>query len=772
MKPVPPLHDRMLRVRGTVQGVGFRPFVLRTASALGIRGWVRNDAGGVLIRALGTASQLEDLATRVSGAAPVAARVTATDWLDEAPHEPYLTDRFEIVGTTVTGGEIETGAPVDLAPCADCRRELNDHADRRHGYPFINCTQCGPRYTLIERLPYDRPQTTMAAFTMCPACQREYENPQDRRFHAEPNACPVCGPQLRLTDATGRSVAEGPAALEWTVTALLTGGIVAVKGVGGFHLMTDATDEAAVTLLRSRKHREEKPFAVMFRDVGMLRNHADVSSAAEALLGSPQCPIVLVPKLPQCPLASSVAPDNPWLGALLPSAPLHLLLLAAVNRPLVATSANLSDEPLCTDDDEARQRLSGIADLFLGHNREIARPVDDSIVRFTASGTPIMLRRARGFAPAPLELPAALPHPMLCLGAHMNNTVAVASNRRLVLSPHIGDLGGAATCGIYIRTIDTLGSLLGTKAGIVVCDKHPDYQSTRFAIDSGLPRIAIQHHLAHVLAVLLEHGHPADDVLGVAWDGTGYGEDGTVWGGEFILLRNGRASRFARLRPFHLPGGDAAARDARRIAISLASQCDCRDFAEAATRFGFTDHESRTLQTMMNQGLNSPHCTSIGRLFDGIGVLLGLGSRNSFEGQIPLAVEAAAHGAPPDLDPLPLPVVAAGDGAIWEIDWRGAIIRLLGIMPHEPKRLAAAFHRGLVESMVGVCLHSGVGTVALSGGCFQNALLLDLAAGRLAAAGFKVLAPRELPPNDGAIAAGQALGALWNLTTVEPPLKT
>lgn len=772
MKTAPPLHDRMLRVRGTVQGVGFRPFVLRTATALGIRGWVRNDTGGVLIRALGTASQLDDLAARVTGEAPVAARVTATDWLDDAPQAPYLTDSFEIVGSAGTGGEIETGAPVDLAPCADCRRELNDPVDRRHGYPFINCTQCGPRYTLIERLPYDRPQTTMAAFTMCPACQREYDDPQDRRFHAEPNACPVCGPQLRLTDATGRILAEGAAALDRTVGALRAGGIVAVKGVGGFHLMTDATDEAAVTELRRRKHREEKPFAVMFRDVGMLRDHADVSAAAETLLESPQCPIVLVPKLPQCLLASSIAPDNPWLGALLPSSPLHLLLLAAVNGPLVATSANLSDEPLCTDDGEARQRLGGIAGLFLGHNREIARPVDDSIVRFTAGGFPIILRRARGYAPAPLELPAALPHPILCLGAHTKNTVAVASSRRLVLSPHIGDLGGTATCGIYARTIDTLGSLLGTRVGTVVCDKHPDYQSTRFAIDSGLPRIAVQHHLAHVLAVLLEHRHPADGVLGVAWDGTGYGGDGTVWGGEFILLRNCRAVRFARLRPFRLPGGEAAVRDARRVAVSLASQCDGADAAGLAARFGFSDHEFRILQTMMGQGLNSPFCTSIGRLFDGVGALLGLRHRNAFEGQIPLAVEAAAYGSPPDVAPLPFPIVPAGDGAVWEIDWRDAILRLLENPPRNPGQLAAAFHRGLVEAMLEVCHRSGTGTVALSGGCFQNALLLDLAAGSLAAAGFKVLAPHELPPNDGGIAAGQALGALWNLTEVEPPLKT
>jgi hydrogenase maturation protein HypF len=762
----------MLRVRGTVQGVGFRPFVLRTASALGLRGWVRNDAEGVLIRARGTASQLEKLVAQVVDRAPQAARVASAEWLEGTPDDLYLIDSFSILGSDGATGEIQTGAPVDLAPCADCRRELNDPADRRHGYPFINCTQCGPRYTIIGSLPYDRPLTTMAAFTMCPACQSEYLDPQDRRFHAEPNACPVCGPQLRLTNGAGHTLAEGPAALEHAANALCGGGIVAVKGVGGFHLMTDATDEAALIELRRRKHREEKPFAVMFRDVSMLRGCAAVSADAEKLLESPQCPIVLVPKLPQCPLANGIAPDNPWLGAFLPSAPLHLLLLARVDRPLVATSANLSDEPLCTDDDEARQRLAGIADLFLGHNRAIARPVDDSVVRFTATGYPIVLRRARGHAPAPLELPATLQQSVLCVGAHLKNTVAVASKRRLVLSPHIGDLGGAATHRVFTRTIDTLGSLLTAEVGAVVCDKHPDYQSTRFAIDSGLPRIEVQHHLAHVFAVLLEHQHSADGVLGVAWDGTGYGEDGTVWGGEFILLQGGRASRFARIRPFRLPGGEAAVRDARRIAVALASQCNGPDTGRIATRFGFSHHDSRTLQSMLDQGLNSPVCTSIGRLFDGFGALAGLGHHNSFEGQIPFAVEATASGAPLRGDSLPFQVVPVADGAVWEIDWRDAIGCLLGKPPHDATPLAAAFHRGLVGAMVEVCHHARVRTVALSGGCFQNALLHHFAVDSLSAAGFTVLAPRELPPHDGAIAAGQALAALWNLTTVGPPAET
>ena len=537
-----------------------------------------------------------------------------------------------------------------------------------------------------------------------------------------------------------------------------------------------------------------------------------------------------------------------------------MLLLGALDRPVVATSANLSEEPLCTDDTEARQRLAGIADLFLGHNRAIARPVDDSVVRLASDARPILLRRARGYAPAPLTLPAALPvgqvcdlpnsaepppdavgaasrrdppasvadrginpllqiplpavgsqtrpafGPLLCVGAQMKNTIAVAAGDRLVLSPHLGDLENAATRRAFERTIETLSALHGSRFAAVACDKHPDYSSTHFAEKTGLPRIAVQHHLAHVLACLLEHGHPADGVLGIAWDGTGYGEDGTVWGGEFILLEKNRAFRFARLRRFRLPGGEAAVRDARRVALGLAHELGPDAFAATAARLGFSDHETATLATMLARGLNSPVCSSGGRLFDAVGALLGLGCRNSFEGQTPLAVEAAASMAARTGAALPFPVRAATDGARCEIDWAPAFERLSEFagrarrprraanefgspglsakalataegfaLPAElapatadnPAELAAAFHRGLADAMVAVARRAGAGTVALTGGCFQNALLHDLASTQLTAAGFRVLTHRELPPNDGSIAAGQALGALWNLTTVE-----
>lgn len=769
MNPAPPQRDRLLRVRGTVQGVGFRPFVARLAHELGVRGWVRNDTEGVLVRAVGDDRQLDAFAAQVVSRAPAAAQVAGTEWLETSPATDVVNGGFTIVASTVAGGAVETDAPVDLAPCPDCRRELADPADRRHGYPFINCTQCGPRYSIIERLPYDRPRTTMRAFTLCPACRREYEDTADRRFHAEPNACPVCGPRLQLTDPTDTVVAERAAALDQAVAALAAGRIVAVKGVGGFHLMVDATSDAAVAELRRRKHREEKPLAVLCRDLPMLREWAAVDAAAAALLTGPRSPIVLVPKRPDRALAAGVAPGNPWIGALLPAAPLHLLLTAAHPGPLIATSANLSDEPLCTDDAEARERLAGIADLFLGHDRAIARPVDDSVVRFTRQGAPILLRRARGYAPTPLRLPARLAAPLVCVGAHMKNTVAVAAGERLVVSPHIGDLGGAATQEVFRRTIDTLASLLAVRPAGVVCDQHPDYASTRHAQACGLPVTAVQHHLAHILAVLLEHGRSAHRVLGVAWDGTGYGPDGTVWGGEFLLLDQGRARRFARLRPFRLPGGEAAVKDARRVALALAADFDRDTVPRLGATLGFTPSAATTLLAMTDQGLNAPVTTSAGRLFDGVGALLGLGRHNAFEGQLPLTVEIAAASAPARGPSLPFAVVPDGRGADWMIDWRPAVARLLAADPAEAPALAAAFHRGLVDALVEVCCRAGMKSVALGGGCFQNALLRGLADERLATAGFDVLAPVQLPPNDGAIAAGQALGALWNLTEVDLP---
>ncbi len=762
-----PITDVVLRVRGIVQGVGYRPFVHRTAAKLGLKGWVLNDTEGVLVRAAGEASHVAALAAALEQAAPPAASVSSITWLEADGSFPPAGDDFAIVASPKAEGAIRTTTPPDLALCADCRRELLHPADRRHRYPFINCTQCGPRYSVVERLPYDRPFTTMRGFTMCRSCQREYDDPGSRRFHAEPNACPVCGPRLTLRDHAGARLAEHDVAIQSVSRHLRAGLICAVKGIGGYHLVCDATNDSAVHDLRRRKHRDQKPFAVMFRDVEQLREYAEVSPAAAALLASPQAPVVLVPRRPGTRLSGQLAPGNPWLGALLPYSPLHLLLLLALDFPVVATSANLSEEPICTDEKIARERLAGIADVFLDHNRPIARPVDDSVVRFAAGDQPILLRRARGYAPEALALPERLREPLLCVGGHMKNTVAIAADRQVVVSPHLGDLENLATRDAFVQAIRTLGATYGDRFAAVVHDKHPDYSSTAYAQRLGLPTIAVQHHLAHVLACLLEHNQSAHDVLGVAWDGTGYGEDGTIWGGEFILLRRQQAERFARLRPFKLAGGEAAVRDARRVALGLAHEMG--NLPAIAGRLEFNASDTTLLGHMLARRVNSPVCSSAGRLFDGFAALLGLGRDNHFEGQLPLAVEAAATRAPQTGRALPFPVLPSPThGARFQVDWQPAVSEVLD-GKYDPGVQAAALHRGLAQAIVEVARRSGVRTVALTGGCFQNALLHSLACEQLGAAGFRVLTHRRLSPNDNSIAAGQALAALWNLTTVHCP---
>jgi hydrogenase maturation protein HypF len=762
--------DIVLRVRGTVQGVGFRPFVHRVATRLGLAGWVRNDRQGVLIRAAGPPEKVGALECALREELPSAAHILSVAELPCDPDLPRASAPFLILGSDGTG-PVEAAIPPDLALCADCRAELRDPADRRFRYPFINCTQCGPRYSIVEALPYDRPQTTMRAFRMCPACQAEYDDPASRRFHAQPNACPQCGPQVSLADAHGALIARGDEAILAAARRINAGGIVAVKGVGGYHLLVDATSETAVAGLRRRKHREEKPFAVMFADLAAVEAVADVSSSAATLLASSAAPIVLVERRNRGALAAGIAPGNPWIGAFVAYAPLHVLLLEATGRPVVATSANLADEPLCTDPEEAQERLAGMADAFLHHDRPIAHPVDDSVTRLARCG-PVRLRRARGYAPTPLELPGRVAGTWLCVGAQMKNALAAAAGDRVVLGPHIGDLGGAATMDVFRRTAEMLGDLLGGKFTSVACDKHPDYASTRFARSLARPVVAVQHHLAHVLACLLEHRRAAEGVLGVAWDGTGYGEDGTVWGGEFILLRDGRAQRFGRLATFRIPGGDAAARDPRRVVLGLLQAAADPRRDAVARELGFAESDADILRIMLERGLHAPLASSAGRLFDGVGALLGLGRHNRFEGQTPLAVEAAAVTTSTSVPALPLPVrdVTPGAGVAAELDWRPTVAALLDLRRGgvDSAALAAGFHHALADGILAMARRAGVGTVALSGGCFQNALLLDLTVSRLESNRFEVLLHRELTPNDGNIAAGQALGALWNLTTVEP----
>lgn len=767
----------MLHLTGTVQGVGFRPLVARLAGEHGLRGWVRNDAAGVTIRAAASASALAAFVADLRARAPAAARIAAVRTEPvTAPGtwDPLPEAGFVIRPSGMDAAAARTAVPPDLAVCADCRRELGTPGDRRHAYPFINCTQCGPRYTVITALPYDRSRTTMAGFELCPACRREYEDPADRRYHAQPNACPACGPRVALQDAAGRTLAECAAAIDEAARALRAGGIVAVKGIGGFHLMVEAENEAAVRELRRRKHREEKPLAVMFPSLAALRAVAEVTLEDERWLTAPSAPIVLVARRPGARLADAIAPGNPWIGALLPYAPLHVLLLAAVDRPLVATSGNLAEEPLCFDDGEARERLVGIADLFLVHDRPIARPVDDSVLR-PFSGGRVLVRRARGFAPAPFPLPddAADGEPLLCVGGHLKNTIAVTAGRNLVLSPHIGDLGNPASTAAFRRTIELLGSLYGGEFGRVACDAHPDYASSRFAETLGIPVVRMQHHLAHVLSCLLEHGGGPARVLGVAWDGTGYGSDGAIWGGEFIVVdRAARtARRVAHLRPFRLAGGEAAVREPRRVALALAREsglADEADMAGLAESLGFGTNEAGLLRQMLESGRHAPITTSAGRLFDGVAALLGLRQRSSFEAQAAMELEFAAARGSRDAEPAwPVPIIESGEGNAAELDWRPMIAEIVRQRSKVgPDRLAARCHSSLAAAIAAIAAQVGIETVVLTGGCFQNVRLLAEASERLRREGFRVLRHRDLPPNDGGLAAGQALGARWGVTEV------
>jgi hydrogenase maturation protein HypF len=627
----PRIRER-IAVTGTVQGVGFRPFVWREATARGLAGYVVNTPGGVTLEAEGTAESVEALVGALRQPPPPAATVT----LAREMLAPIGETGFSIRDSAL-GGTRSAAVLPDLATCDACLAEVLDPRNRRYRYPFTNCTHCGPRYSIITDLPYDRARTTMRRFIMCPDCQVEYESPADRRFHAEPNACPVCGPQLALWDGQGRVLATRDDALKAAAAALAEGRIVAVKGLGGFHLMADARNEAAVQALRQRKHREEKPFAVMFASLAALSEAADPTDIEIEVLTSRERPIVLVRRRPNA-LAESVAPGNPLVGAMLPYTPLHHLLLAEIGFPVVATSGNRSDEPICTDEHEALARLAGIADLFLVHDRPVERPVDDSVVRVIAD-QPTVFRRARGMAPSVAA--RGVPAGILAVGGHMKTTVALSTEAGAVLSQHLGDLDTAEAYAAYSRAVTDIQRLHDARPRIVARDLHPDYRSTEVAEALEAPKIAVQHHLAHVAACMAEHGLEPP-VLGVSWDGTGYGTDGTIWGGEFLRVTADGWERVAHLKPFRLPGGEAAVREPRRSAIGLlhaafgAAALGMTDLAPVAA---FTNAERRTLASMLDRGLNAPVTTSAGRLFDAVAALLDLRQKVSHEGQAAMMLE-------------------------------------------------------------------------------------------------------------------------------------
>jgi hydrogenase maturation protein HypF len=652
MMSSPPSRLRVT-VRGAVQGVGFRPFVYRLAGELGLQGWVRNSNLGVVIEVEGGVETLERFRLRLERERPPRAFIQS---LEASYLDPTGYRAFEIRPSDASGERRALVLP-DIATCPDCRREIFDPRDRRYRYPFTNCTHCGPRFTIIEALPYDRPSTSMKGFPMCPACRAEYEDPGDRRFHAQPTACPDCGPKLSLWDADGRALAEREDALAGAADALRRGAIVALKGLGGFHLMVDARSEGAVRELRTRKAREEKPLACMFPSLESAREVCEISDAEERLLVSPESPIVLLRRLAGAPGAidPGVAPGNPYLGVMLPYTPLHHLLLADLGFPVVATSGNRAEEPICIDEREALERLSGIADLFLVHDRPIVRHADDSIVRLCA-GRELVMRRARGFAPLPVPLPVA-GAPALAVGAFLKNTIALCAREEAFVSQHIGDLATPQARDAFAGAVRDLEHLLDIAPSEVACDLHPDYPSTRFARETGLPIVAVQHHEAHALACMAEN-ELTPPVLAVSWDGTGYGLDESVWGGEFLRVTEGAVERVAHLRTFRLPGGEAAVREPRRCALGLLWDV----FGEKASAPGFSAPERAVLDGMLRRGVNSPVTSSAGRLFDAVASLCDLRQVTRFEGQAAMELEFAATAGRID---EPYPVALSGEVVDW-----------------------------------------------------------------------------------------------------------
>jgi hydrogenase maturation protein HypF len=814
-----PVRRLRITVRGIVQGVGFRPFVYNAASAESLSGWVLNEPDAVRIEVQGEPSALERFLDTLRHRHPPQARIEGLDVCE------ILADAAD---SELAGFQIRTSTgdtrprptiPADLATCAECLQEIRDPRQRRYRYPFTNCTNCGPRWSIIEQLPYDRPRTSMHRFQMCEACRTEYEDPADRRFHAQPIACPACGPELQLLACDRRVLASRDEALCQAAEAVLAGQILALKGLGGFQLVADATNEPSVQRLRLRKRRPDKPFAVMMASLAEVRQRCEVSSEEAAVLQSPSAPILLLRQRtdPEADdVAPSVAPGNPYLGVMLPYTPLHHLLLGQVGRPIICTSGNLSEEPMAITTEDALERLGAIADLLLTHNRPIVRPVDDSVGRVGPEGLQIT-RRARGYAPLPIRLhrsqPAdrEKPSTILAVGGHLKNTVALSLGSSVVMTPHIGDLDSVLSVEVHRQAIEDLVSFFGVTPETIVCDLHPDYASTQvaehLAARWNVPLLRVQHHHAHVAACVAERGIEGP-VLGLSWDGTGFGPDRTVWGGEVLLCDGDAFRRVAHLRTFSLPGGDRAAREPRRSALGLLFEI-MGDAAAEIARAWFTPAEMTTLLAALKRPGLFPRTSSMGRLFDGVAALCGLPDRVTFEGQAAMALEFAADSDVGDAYPLPLsdyePAIAD-----WEPLVRSVLADRASGIP--VGQIAAKFHNALADLAVAAAQRfasahllppapdsspkrqrggtppadsdhllplatdrnpkrqraaeppAACRRVVLTGGCFQNALLTGRVRARLLATGLEVYTHQEVPPGDGGIALGQVSIALSKST--------
>ncbi|RME20522.1 MAG: carbamoyltransferase HypF [Candidatus Zixiibacteriota bacterium] len=746
---------RRLHINGIVQGVGFRPFVYRLARELQLSGWVRNGPEGVIVEIEGTPEALEQFRTRLYADAPPLARIRQC----ETAVIPCADDGSFTIQPSRHDRTAATIIPVDSAVCDDCIRELFDPDDRRYRYPFINCTNCGPRFTIVERIPYDRPFTSMKVFPLCPDCEREYNDPASRRFHAQPNACPVCGPRLIAHDGHQELTTDDPLAI--AVAHLQAGRIVAVRGLGGFHLAVDATNEQAVQELRRRKRRWQKPFALMAPDLSAIESFCHVTSPEREALTRYTRPIVLLRRKKDTTIAPSVSTDNDYLGVMLPYTPLHYLLLRDNFTALVMTSGNSSDEPIAIGNDEALTRLAGIADFFLLHDRDILQRCDDSIVQ-VSSGATRVLRRARGYVPRSVSLPKATSACILACGGELKNTVALTRNDQIFLSQHIGDLDNPLALSFFEHAIDHLQQILEVTPDVIAHDLHPEYLSTKWALQRDLPCVAAQHHHAHLVSVQVEQGldHPT---LGIILDGTGYGTDGNIWGGEILYGDASGFERMAWLEPVPMPGGEMAIRQPWRMAVSYLYHCFGKDFIRL--EFPFLERIRQkenvpTLITMIDKRLNCPLTTSCGRLFDGIAALLNVCDEIAYEAQAAIRLERLASHAASVLTEPAAPHLASSLPGPLPLDSiiRGVVERIVSATPAE--EIAAWFHRtlaGLVLSAVSAARDAtGCHEVALSGGVYQNRLFFEYLKQQLEANEFRVLCHREVPCNDGGIALGQA----------------
>lgn len=741
-----------ITITGTVQGVGFRPFIYRLAKSMGLNGYVLNNLSGVTVEVEGDEERLREFLLRVEREKPPISKIYSLEYrfLDRKGYRGFEIRESE------NRSELKALIMPDIATCEECLGELYDTGNRRYRYPFINCTNCGPRYTIIERLPYDRKNTTMKIFKMCPECSKEYKDPMDRRFHAQPNACPVCGPHVFLEDKNGKRIAERDEAIRETVRAIEQGKIVAIKGLGGFHLVCDAANSSTVKELRRRKNREEKPLAVMVPNISWARKLASISLLEERALTSIERPIVILKKTPNCDtlISRDVSPDNTTVGLFLPYTPLHHLILKDFGKPVVATSANLTDEPIAKENEEAVERLSGIADLFLMHNRPIRRRCDDSVVTVIC-GRQVPIRRSRGFAPLPVTVPFRFKKPVLALGPYMKNTIAVGIDDRVFMSQHIGDLDNTLATDYFKETLEDLLSLLQVEPEIVVCDKHPLYFTTKFGSKAFPERLVkVQHHHAHVVSCMVENELPPDEyVIGFAFDGTGYGDDGTIWGGEVLIANVRSYRRVYHLKPFPLPGGDKAVKEPYRTAISLLISNGIEPPEKFIEKIG--RNRADFIAQMVRRRFNSPMASSMGRVFDAVSSLLFLRDTVSFHAQAAIMLEQASAGYETE-------DVYRFSLRKRQVDLSPMLEGILAdLKAGAPKCLIAKkFHNTIAELIVdtAVRIHrrTGISKVVLSGGVFQNRVLTKKAFDALKGKGLNVYIHQTVPPNDGGISLGQA----------------